>query len=542
MLGERARELGWLLPPVVAGMGLRLLGLSRQLLGGDEIHAVRFAWELHIEEVLFTYKASDFCQPLTALYKLGRIAGLEWSEMGMRVPILVAALAVLVAGPWIVRRRLGRETAAWLAWLLALSPLLVLYGRIIRSYTPIVLLSGLAVTAFWVWWRGGDRRHAWAYAVLAPLAVYFHLVAAPMVAAPFLFAAGELVARRQEVGRRLRGLAATGLGALAGLAAFLVPAWSSLREVMASKQQEAIPAKAWLGALQLQAGTSSTGLTAAFWALALVGLGVLLRRERALAVYTLVLVAAQVAGVLLMTPLASHIPVILNRYLLVLTPIVLLWTATALAHPWLGEGRRRWRRAALVVWLGIAFFAGPLADGEYRWGSFTHSDYFLAFDLPRARLDPAEVPAFYLDLAREEPGEHDAVLEVPGTYYWRLVRSYALYQKHHRRPVLLGIPYAEYLDGYAFRGLVRLTKAEMLASSARYLVIHRQPLREVPEKVREADAEPRMGPELIRVLNQISKASHALAGRVRELWGPPIYEDEWIWVWDLDVARSSSVK
>src|SRR6185295_6644154 len=101
------------------------------------------------------------------------------------------------------------------AWLLAVSPMLVLYSRIARSYMPMLLLGGGAVAAFEAFWRTCRPRWAVAYAALAALAVWFHLGAGPLVAAPLAFAAADAVLRpggREERLRRLAALAGAGLG------------------------------------------------------------------------------------------------------------------------------------------------------------------------------------------------------------------------------------------------------------------------------------------------------------------------------------------
>src|SRR5206468_10578860 len=102
------------------------------------------------------------------------------------------------AAPLAVRRRLGSRAAAWLAGLAALSPVLVLYGRIARPYMPVVLCGSAAAAAFLAWWERPRPAMGAAYVVAAALAVWLHLVAAPFVAAPFLFAAGDLAWRARQ--------------------------------------------------------------------------------------------------------------------------------------------------------------------------------------------------------------------------------------------------------------------------------------------------------------------------------------------------------
>jgi hypothetical protein len=95
------------------------------------------------------------------------VAGVPLDGVALRLPIVVCGLLALAAIPLVTARRVGRPAAYVLAWLVALSPLLVLYGRLVRSYLPMVLLSFCAAAAFEAWWRTGRRRLAAAYVASA---------------------------------------------------------------------------------------------------------------------------------------------------------------------------------------------------------------------------------------------------------------------------------------------------------------------------------------------------------------------------------------
>ena len=95
---------------------------------------------------------------------------------------------------------------------------------------------------------------------------------------------------------------------------------------------------------------ASGWIAALFWATALAGLGLLLRRDRRLGLYTLTVAAGHGIGILILSPLGLASPTIFGRYLLPVLPFVLLWAAAASARPG-GEGAgprpcswRRWRR------------------------------------------------------------------------------------------------------------------------------------------------------------------------------------------------------
>src|SRR5579864_897697 len=468
---------------LVLGVGvvLRFWNLGGQVLGGDELHAVRAALSQPLPALLTTYQLADSCIPLTALDRWLLDRGVALDEWLLRLPALASGLAALVLLPLLVRRRLPPAAWPFFGALVATSPLLVLYSRIARSYMPATLLSFAAVMAFDRWWtpvRGGapaparaadapaatagrGAAAAVAYVALAALAMWFHLGTAPIVVAPLLFGAAELAlgrerherrGRREWPWRRLAALGAAAAGLAAACALFLVPAYPSLARLIAAKRQpQEVPAATWWGVLQLQAGARAGQRLAAvlFWAAALAGLGALLRRRRRLGCYLLVLVVAQLLGILALSPLGLARLQVLDRYLLPALPVVLLWVAAGLAHPWwprqggLGRAGQRLGAAGLVVaWLA----AGPFADAGFRGSSFMHHNDMVAFALPRATAPPGGVPRPYLALGGP-PGT--AIVEVPWPPVWDFGRCFYVYQEVHglrvRVAAAAGAPPAERL-------------------------------------------------------------------------------------------------
>lgn len=571
----RFRRRGWwLLLPFTVGMVLRLWRLPRQILGGDEVHAVLTALRQPLGAVLTTYFPSDASIPLTALYRLWLVAGGELTEMGLRIPVLLTAVAFLLGLPLVVARGLGRRTGAVFAWLAAVSPGLVLYGRIVRSYMPVALWGSLAAVTFWLWWRTGGLRWAALYVLTATLALWFHLGAGPFLVAPFLFAAGDLALR--ELHRRAGGSSETGAGgaerwdegrepppgwrALIGLggltaAAFLmvlVPASDSLLALAADKRiEQSVPAPVVGGALQMAAGTVHGLPAVLFWLVAVGGLVGLVRRRTALALYTLVLVVGHAVGVRVLSPLGLGHPVILFRYHLIALPLVLLWVAAALAGredrevtaP--GSGRTAWRTTlrrltgpARTLFVAGLVLAGPFPSWEFLHGSFHHHNDFVAYVLPRPRLVEERVPAIYRRLGSgEDPG---AVLEYPWTLFWNRNQVVLLYQRVHRREVLVA-PAEEVLADprLDLRNAVPPDREAFAASRARFLVLHLDPGRE--------EARVLTGPGRVGMLERmpaerrrLTTIARRMAGWLEEGWGPPLYRDRWVRVWDLEEVRSDA--
>jgi hypothetical protein len=546
----------WWLPFLLLGTALRVFHLRQQVLEGDELHAVRAAASASLGAILGAYREADICIPLTALDRALMDAGCRLSEMGFRLPSVLAGAGALLLLPRLAAGRLGRGGAGLYACLLAVSPLLVFYSRIARPYMPMTLAALLAVAAFSAWWRTGAWRFAAVYVVAAALAVWLHLAAAPFVAAPFLCAAVDVVVPAAARGkrppppsagtegqpgsdagrpsgrgraRRLGQLFLLGLALLAACAAFLLPASRSLAEIVAAKREaQAVPWQTWADVLVLQAGTARPALAVLFWALALAGLARLLAVARGLAASTLALAAAQVLGVRLLSPLGLADPVTLDRYLLPVLPLALLWVAAALALPWRREGRAgrsgRWLAAAGFV-LALAA-GGPLADRVLWRSSFMHHYDFVAFFTPRPVLSPEEVPAFYGDLAAA-PGRRP-IVEYPWHPFVEL-RSLYLYQQIHGRRVIVSGPQKQLAaPGLALRNFVPPSPEAVCASGARYLVVHLHIARE-----EDRVGGPSMGAE---VRQGLRGQGVDLAGQLALRWGEPAYADRDLRVWDLDRA------
>jgi len=530
----------WLGPPLLAGAALRLWNLAPQILGGDELHAVRSALLERMPEILTTYPPADNCIPLTALDRALMVVGVELSETVVRLPVLVSGFLFLLLVPLAVERRLGTRAAALFAWLAAISPVLVLYSRIARSYMPILLLGAAAAIAFWRFWERPRPLAGAAYVLAAALAVWFHLVAAPFVAAPFLYALGDLAwgePARRERGRRLGALLLLA-GALAvACAAFLVPARRSLVELVAHKHwRQPLLWKTLGELLRLQAGTARWVPAALFWLAAAAGLALLARRDRRLAAYTAVLAAAQVAGVYVLSPIGLTISIVLDRYLLLVLPLALLWVATALAALSAGpsNGERRLGRAAgtatVALFLVLLLACGPFADPRFRSSSFMHHNDFVAFCSPRSRLPAAAIPPFYRWLAGVPGG--GAIVEFPWVPQWTWSSIFYIDQEIHGRRTLVASPVRRlYRPGIALRNLIAPYPAPLCASGARFVAVHLHIAHE--EDLIERPADWMVEPMDMPLRRALRTEGEGMARRLAALWGPPVYHDAAIAVWDL---------
>jgi hypothetical protein len=574
----------WLWLAVAAGAVLRLWRVHDQILGDDEYHAIHAVLSLGFPEILLTFLPSDHCIPLSALYRLWIATGQPLTEMVLRAPSLVAGIVFLIVAPRWVERRLGRPAAIAFAWLAAISPPLVFYSRIARSYMPVALLGFLAVMAFWAWWTTGRRRHAAAYALLAGSTLYFHLGTGPFLVVPFAWAAGaKLVAgwrarRRGAPAPEQPGWLAwllTGVATAGAMAAFLLPTAWTLLPLIAEKRIH-MPStfeNTIHHMLQLAAGTGQNLLAVLFWLAAAGGLAVLLVRRPALGSFSLAMVVGQIVGLLLLDPLGLPHPLIFNRYLLVTLPFVLLWTATGLvtvgsvlrsAWPVRGaalgdseDGPLLFERseledrpeetpkaapsvlthAIIAVTVITLFAAGPLVRFWYWGGSFAHHNMFLLYSFePPVPADSAFHEIYQRLAASPEEG---AVLEFPWFWYWNTNLTFPLAQRIHRRDVVVALDLPPTRDpNTRFRNTVGVTPEALLGSRARFLLVHKDLAADeavVPSFDWVSDA----GRQLPGTIGPHLKAlSLVLDHQARQAWGPPFYEDPWIAAWDLEAVRA----
>ena len=533
-----ARSVGFLLA-LVAGAALRFHNLTGQVLTGDELHAVNAALSRSAGEILrnWTYFGADYSVPLTAFYRLLLDRGVVLSELGFRAPLLVASLATLAVLPRVLRPRVGRGAALVLAWLVALSPMLVLYGRIVRSYALIVLLGFAALLAFERWWRTRSPGSAASYVALAALAIWLHLGAAPYVLSPFAFAAFASLRDGARLRASLPPLAALVGAVAAATLLLLLPARESLLALAGQHGTGRLPTPGtWLELAQLQLGSRSLAVVAILAVAALRGALVLARRERDLALILACGILGQVAGLFVLAPRFLETLAVANRYLLVALPAWLAFAAVGLATPLRRADRRAGAfQTVAVAGLLVALFAtGPFARDAWRWSSFSHGQPFVNFLGPGDRMPPGSVPRFY----RELPPGDEAIIEAP----WANVgtHAYVAYQAVHRRPVRVASVNQLHGDPrIALRNVLAYEPEALRRSGARFVVVHLDVRRE-EEQVRTSELQHRAWlegmPELWTVLQ---RAGAQLATRLAEEWGPPVYSDGSLRVWDLGASSAA---
>jgi hypothetical protein len=311
------------------GVYLRWQQWIDQVLLDDEWHLVHRLVLSTPRQMFLDFGYSDYSIPFGLLYSMLARFG-DLSEVTLRLPALVFGIATLVVLPWLVLRRVGVATTTLFAWLLAISPLLVLYSRIARPYAITLLLTWIAVFAacrFLARSQGGFGVGTLAV-LAASAAIWLHLPAVCFVAAPILMVVWSVVRTRHAHTRaRLERAARLAIPiALLGGALILPPLFGN-PEALSLKSGVATPTLATLvGAWYAWLGATSWPVALAGAALALLGIPTL-RREVPEAAPIAIGAFLALLLLFLTRPLASQHGIIFARYLLPLLPLILLAVA-----------------------------------------------------------------------------------------------------------------------------------------------------------------------------------------------------------------------
>jgi hypothetical protein len=538
VLSSRLKNYLWLLPALIAGTAIRLFNLSSQIIGGDEMHTVRIALQKPLGWILTHYVTSDNCIPLTAFYRVQMDLGVRFTEMTFRLPILALGIVFLIIAPLILKDKIGKRPAFVLSWLIALAPLLVFYSRMVRPYMASVFLSFAAAMCFFDWLGSRKLSAGTAYAVLSAMAIYFHLTTAPFVLAPLAYFLLEKGLRKEWDRKELLSLFV-----IAGLTAgillfFLVPALPSLIPFVSEKAMDSsVNLETVRVFFHLFAGTRLSLLTALFWIVSFGGFVKLVLKRGRFALYSLFLLAFQLAAVSIISPKAVQSPVIFSRYMLAVLPFVLTWVAFGLADPW-WKGQRKtkaWiQEGAVIVFIAGLFLAGPLCAPQFYSSPFAHHARQPNFYDSGPFLSDKDIPAFYERL-KDKPG--GALIEYPWDWVWlRSVISVAYQNRHRRDLIVSGVRILSADKRIRFRNHVPMNPESFLSSRARYLIVHLDPCLE-----EEAVISPQYRAPLFSnkdFCDRMRRMGTNMSNKLGKLWGVPIYKDRFIRVWDLEQVRN----
>ena len=142
---------------IVVGAALRLAAPGRWTLWCDELASLRRCTTMSVSAHLHEMRGNHPLYEVGALRPWSRVTT---SDGGIRIPSAVAGALTLWL-VWLVARGMGAKVGAASVWILACSPLHLMFSRLARPYA----LAGLwAALATWLLVVGLRRRRWWAFA------------------------------------------------------------------------------------------------------------------------------------------------------------------------------------------------------------------------------------------------------------------------------------------------------------------------------------------------------------------------------------------
>ncbi len=530
----RARAHTAIVVACAAGIALRLYQLPGQIPYDDEWHALVKAHTSGYADILTSFGINDYSIPLAVYFKL-LMDTIGMSDWGLRAPFLLAGAVTPLVLSLLLRPHIGPLGAGLMAWLLAVSPLLVYFSRTARPYALTLLLGFAAVLLAYRWWTTRGRAAALSYVLLAGLTAWLHLVTLPFVCAPlpvlFLLSVFDRTASvRQALARLVPIVLLTLLFLLVLLGP---PLYGDFRAIAFKAAQEPIPLSTLMGALAGMLGAENRIVTTVLALLAVAGVVRLCHTDRRFACYLLLAGLAQLLGLFVARPLDARYVLIFEKYSLLVLPILLVLVSLgiALVLSWLRAIRYGLVRD--VVFLGLAvvlFQAGPLPHLMQRPNNALTLGLAVRIGLGLDDRDLlARVPEFYRQLGQLPPSSVTLV-EAPA----RLIADHVpFYQRVHRQQIVTGAVTRMHLSGEQTdeSELVRALNLPsvvdvcdvraMFASGARYLVFHPDLSAEIPFVLRGVNP---------RYLSQCIE-------EYRDLLGDPVVDDGALIVFSLPAGR-----
>jgi len=480
---------------LLAGALVRCYRVGDQIILDDEWHALNVVQNTGYAFIFSHLGHADHSIPLALFYEwLSHGLGLD--EITMRLPSLIAGVAVIVIFPLLLRPWLSRDERLVAAALLAISPFLINFSRVARPYSLLTLLAACSLPLAWRWWKNAHRGFGFAWYVCIVLAAWLNPLSLAITLAPFLwFGVEAIIAGVAGKGWRplfrLFFLGTAALATVVGL--FWEPFSTDFISLVIKSGMDSTNPDTWIVVLSLFSGSGYDAMVLIMSLAALAGLIILWLRAGMFSAY--LAFVALLSGLVVAKTGAQWINygLVPARYLSGLLPVFIALAAITLVSVagWL----QRLLHLPAIALHGLTLLAvlillltGPMRSWDMQHSQFVHH---LAnqFDFKPSRNailqahESLQFEPFYTEIAKLHP-RHDAVIiEAP----WYLESNFnPLYasQRIHGQRVLIGFVgglcagrlYGELrpeVPGLKFRNFVWLTDVLSGTVSADYLVLRR---------------------------------------------------------------------
>lgn len=428
----------------VFGAVLRIYQVTNQILTGDEWHAIITAINWDAAEILTDFGSGGHSIPV-ALYYEFLISTIGLSELTLYLPFLFSGIILIFAIPMAVKGMTDSSVSVTIvAWLLAISPVLIFYSRFARPYGIVVLLGFCAVTFFYKWWQCKKTVYAAGYAFTGWLAIYFHIIAIPFILGPFayFFICSLFSNHRWMV---IKQLFKVGMGtALLLCLTLALPIANSLDSLTVKTGYSEIELATVLKAFRLLiCGTDNIFVSIVVLIFLSIGVYHLFTRSAngPFFGYLSFLSMLQVLFVVISKPLAVNGPHIFARYIIIILPLLLLVLATGIDAVCSCFKKNRIHQAIVMIAVfAMLFFKGPIPSSIFGYSNMANNLILAQMILGETYKDHVfsklikKVPGFYRKIAANPPGSL-RIVEVP--YHYNGYHFY-FYQLIHRQRVTMG--------------------------------------------------------------------------------------------------------
>lgn len=474
------------------GAFLRIYLLPDQIILDDEMHALH---ALANHSYLFIYThffPQDISTPLALIYKAtGDIIGLN--EITMRLPTLLAGIAIIAVLPVFVKSVLNPGSALICAYLLAISPILINYSRIARPYSIVVFLVIVSIFSFYRWLVENKKRWALSFVIFSILSIYFHFLSAPAIFASAAFGLLKSICRSKNARENtqalniliMAGIIVVGTGILVS-----AQIWNSIGFLIGKSGAGHLGFSMIKHGLILMLGSGNSVLVFLIIAGVLAGVVIVFNKNREFAIFLILVIAIQALSIMLIRPSKVQYGHVFARYNLWSVPLLLLFLSVTLNSIKLPSGMRIRTPVFLLtnsIVLSLLFFIGPVPKIYYTPNNFLNSNIFTEIEyapgFTRFRLNRGRISPFYMHL-----GESDQVFSIVETpwYFMSPYNRLPIYQRFHRKRVVIGFVSAlvkrytkseislDDRERYSFRHFIDVTKKEdILDRGIRYIILHK---------------------------------------------------------------------
>ena len=547
----------------IVGTILRCYLISSQILIDDEWHGINYVIGKSFLYIFTNHGLGANSIPMN-IYKWCLLNTIGWSELSLRMPIIISGVLSLILFPVFVAKLFNRRTTVIFSFFLAISPVLVFYSRMSRPYGIVVLLSFVSFFSLLFWVNSGKHRFAFLYIFTAVLSIYFHLYALVLVLTPlgivFIFKIIQRYSNHNQISVLIMPNATSLFGAgftiFSLLCVLILPAHIQNLWWLHRLGYDRMNFETIVNYASILSGTSNNILITIFLLMFLIGLLTAFREKTIFAISIIVIIAVYFFLMSLSRQEGSHAAIQAIRYSISIIPFILVLVAFGLDrilcyfNPLIETSRIGLILIYLIpsALLINLFTFGPLLSTYQSPNNFTnHSAFQDSYnshvwtysrhrDLsPGYLMKKENISKFYFSLSKQS-GIHK-IIEYPMLMGDNFNLHY-YYQHFHKKNILVGfspnliIPERtqDYIKGgypvdyvmsrmpdlkkVKFKNMVDMDNIEAIKSSkAAYIILHKHFISE-------------MFPYFKIKKVQENEAVLYYSQTYRKYFGNPIFEDK----------------